>query len=99
MAITFPKNQTLQPDSEIRRTRSVMIERSGAGFMISMIRTISPILKGEIVAGGSEFGISRELSRVVDQTVSIDGMTLTAAQVADAISAFGDKWDREDNKL
>lgn len=99
MAITTPKTQIPQPDSENRRTRKVTIEREGNDFTISMIREITPMSNGETLAGGSEFGIARKLSAVADQFVDVNKTMLTVAQIAEAIAAFGDKWDREDNHL
>ena len=101
MAIEIKAEQVEQPDTIKRRTFKVIIESPMSGATeIVLHRQILPIKNGVQIVGGSEFFISREFSRVQDETVAMaDGQVLTVAQVAQAVAMFGDKWDREDHGL
>lgn len=41
-------------------------------------------------------GVKRLMANVKDETVTVEGVTVTARQVAKAIAAFGKKWYDED---
>lgn len=101
MAIEIKAEQVEQPDTIKRRTFKVIIESPMSGATeIVLHRQILPIKNGVQIVGGSEFFISREFSKVQDETVAMaDGQVLTVAQVAQAVALFGDKWDREDHGL
>lgn len=101
MAIEIKAEQVEQPDTIKRRTFKVIIESPMSGATeIVLHRQILPIKNGVQIVGGSEFFISRNFSKVQDETVAMaDGQVLTVAQVAQAVALFGDKWDREDHGL
>lgn len=101
MAIEIKAAQVEQPDIIKRRTLKVIIDSPMNGSPeIVLHREIVPFKNGVQVVGGSEFFISREFSKVLDETIAMaGGQVLTVSQVAQAISMFSDKWDAEDNKL
>ena len=101
MAIEIKAEQVEQPDTIKRRTFKVIIESPmSESPEIVLHREIVPFKNGVQVVGGSEFFISREFSKVQNETIAMaDGFVLTVAQVAQAVAMFGDKWDREDHGL
>lgn len=97
MAITMSDETVTLGITE--RSARVQIETPYGGVpVIEIFRETVKIANGEMVSKSDWTKVSRRAPDIMKETVTLhSGAVVSAAQIAEAIAVFGDKWAAEDS--
>jgi len=93
------QNEQVVTPTPTARTRLVVIDTPrGEDPTIQFHRQRAVVVDGQAFVRPTGI-VTRRFSAVAKETVTLaDGRTLSAADIAEAISLFGDAWDAEEGK-
>lgn len=89
----------------VEQTRSRLVQficdlHLRGNYQIQFIRETAMVVNGNSMSKGEDRMVQRRLADVTAETVTLqDGTVLTALQVAEAVAAFGDKFEEQDEAL
>lgn len=96
MATTEQITGTIPTTIEYRSRKVLITAPKGSDIFLTATREGIFTDDGTGLFKINSYEVRRRLSEVKDETIEINGSTISVSLVAGALSAFIDKWDQED---